>query len=100
MDNDLKNSAEGQKDWQWRNPDRVRALEKNVADRDKQIADLQKALTNEKNKPPREVIKEVEKIVEVPVEVIKEVPTAGYDEQLRADVSWIRQLLDSIFRRG
>lgn len=29
--NDLKNSDEGQKDWAWRNPDAVRALEKKLA---------------------------------------------------------------------
>lgn len=96
--NDLKNSGEGQADWQWRNPDRVRALEKNIADRDKQIADLQKALTNEKNKPPVEVIKEVEKIVEVPVEVIKEVPTAGYDEQ-EVITNWLARLWNSLFKK-
>lgn len=95
--NDLKNSAEGQKDWQWRNPDRVRALEKNIADRDKQIADLQKALTNEKNKPPKEVIKEVEKIVEVPVEVIKEVPTPVDEQEIVAN--WLKRLWDSLFNR-
>lgn len=42
--------------------------------RDKQIADLQVALTNEQAKPNREVIKEVIKIVEKPVEVRVEVP--------------------------
>ena len=46
-------------------------LSKGISDRDKIIADLRTALTNEQNKPAKEVIKEVEKIVEKPVEVVK-----------------------------
>jgi hypothetical protein len=95
--NDLKNSEEGQIDWNRRNPERVSALERAVSDRDRIITELQTALTNEKNKPPVEVIKTVEKIVEKPVEVIKEVPTAS-DPQMKADISWIRQLLEKIFK--
>src|SRR3990167_10404400 len=38
-----------------------------LAQRTKQITDLQTALANEQNKPPREVIKEVQVIVEKPV---------------------------------
>ena len=41
----------------------------NEAARLKQIKDLQVALTNEKNKPPKEIVKEVEKIVERVVEI-------------------------------
>lgn len=37
----------------------------------KQLADVKKALANEQAKPPKEVVKIVEKIVEKPVEVIK-----------------------------
>lgn len=38
-----------------------------------QLASVQQALANEQAKPPREVVKEVQVIVEKPVEVIKEV---------------------------
>lgn len=94
--NTLKNSPEGQADWTWRNPDRVRALEKNISDRDKQIADLQKALQNEKSKPPVEVIKEVEKIVEKPVEIIKEVPTPVNEQEVITN--WLKRLWDNLFK--
>lgn len=47
----------------------------------KQRADLQAALANEQNKPPKEVIKEVEKIVEK--EVIKEVPVYTHDQETK-----------------
>lgn len=52
----------------------INSLATGVADRDRIIADLRTALTNEQNKPAKEVIKEVEKIVEVPVEKVVEVP--------------------------
>ena len=75
--NDLKNSDEGQRDWDRRNPDRVALLEKKAAQADslsaqltavsQQLAATKVALQNEQNKPPVEVIKEVEKIVEKPV---------------------------------
>lgn len=45
------------------------------------IGELAVALQNEQNKPPKEVVKEVIKIVEKPVEVIKEVP-ALVDEKV------------------
>lgn len=72
---DLKNSNEGQADWVRRNPDRVKALEDGINQRDQMINDLKTALANEQAKPPKEVVKEVEKIVtkEVPVEVVKTV---------------------------
>lgn len=58
---DVSNSAEA---------GRVAAAQ---AAKDQAIRDLQVALANEQAKPPREVVKEIEKIVQVPVEVIKEV---------------------------
>jgi hypothetical protein len=80
--NDLKNSAEGQNDWNRRNPERVRILEQT-------IVDLQTALRNEQNKPAKEVIKEVEKIVEKPVEVIKEVPVYTHDQETKTMITAI-----------
>ena len=91
--NDLKNSPEGQRDWERRNPDRVNALEAGIGERDRVIADLRTALANEQGKPPVEVIKEVEKIVEVPVEVIKEVPVYVNDEETRKTVVSIKMML-------
>jgi hypothetical protein len=87
--NDLKNSAEGQNDWNRRNPERVRLLEQ-------QINDLSVALRNEQNKPAREVIKEVEKIVNV--EIVKEVPVYTHDEETKQSVSFIKNLLSRIFK--
>lgn len=97
--NDLKNSGEGQADWVRRSPERVAALEKNVADRDKQIAALQVALTNEQNKPPVEVIKTVEKIVEKPVEVIKEVPVNVVADERAVVEGWFAKIWNSLFNK-
>lgn len=47
------------------------------------IKDLEVALANEQAKPPKEVIKEVVKIVEKPVEVIKEVPVYTHDVETK-----------------
>lgn len=61
----------------------------------KQLTDLQTALRNEQNKPPVQVIKEVDKIVErivkveVPVEIIKTVEPTW----LKAAVDFIRSVL-------
>jgi hypothetical protein len=68
-----------------------------AAARAKQLADLKIALANEQNKPPREIVKEVqvivEKLVEIekPVEVIKEVPTDP--AWLKNVVAFIRKVL-------
>lgn len=51
-----------------------KSLEAGIGDRDRIISELRTALANEQSKPPKEVIKEVEKIVEKPIEVVKEVP--------------------------
>lgn len=91
--NDLKNSAEGQNDWNRRNPDRVVQLETANNQKDKIISDLKVALANEQSKPPKEVVKEVEKIIEKPVEVVKYVN----DQQTKDDVSAIRKMVQSIF---
>lgn len=48
----------------------------------KQLADVKTALANEQKKPPKEVVKIVEKIVDRPVEVIKEVKV-GEDEAIK-----------------
>lgn len=83
--NDLKNSTEGQNDWAWRNPERVRSLEKQLSEKPKEVV---KEVVVEKEvikEVPVEVIKEVEKVVEVPVEVIKEV-VKGDDERTFGDL--------------
>jgi hypothetical protein len=68
-----------------------------AAARAKQLADLKIALANEQNKPPREIVKEVqvivEKLVEIekPVEVIKEVEVEpGW---LKTAIAFIRKVL-------
>ncbi len=76
---DLKNSPEGQRDWDRRNPTRVANLEAQAA----QLATVQAQLQALQSKPPEVVIKEVEKIVEKTVEVIKEVPVYTHDEQTK-----------------
>lgn len=91
---DLKNSEEGQRDWEWRNPDRVRSLETGVIDRDRIITELRNALSAEQNKPAREVIKEVEKIIEKPVEVIKYIDKPVDEGQVVK--GWFDRLLDKI----
>lgn len=91
------------KDYRWvhqdvRNSKEAGIVRASQASKDKTIKDLQTALTNEKNKPPKEVIKTVEKIVEKvvevekPVEVIKEV-----------EPSWIiklREWINSFLKKG
>jgi hypothetical protein len=91
--NDLKNSTEGQNDWNWRNPDRVRQLETANNQKDGIISDLKTALANEQAKPPKEVIKEVEKIVEKPVEV----PVYTHDKETKDNVNKILAMVTSIF---
>jgi hypothetical protein len=61
----------------------------------KQLADVKKALANEQAKPPKTVIKEVEKIVDRPVEVIKEVKV-GEEEAVRG---FFGKLLDLVFKK-
>lgn len=94
--NDLKNSAEGQADWTRRNPDRVASLEAGIQARDVRIQELQTALANEQSKPPREVIKEVEKIVEKPIEVVKEVPVYTHDQATADTVQATSKTVNSI----
>ena len=76
--NDLKNSKEGQDDWAWRNPEKVRSLEKSVNDLKAQLAKKPTEVIVEK---PVEVIKEVVKTVEV----VKEVPVEKIVEVVKSD---------------
>lgn len=62
-----------------------------------QLKDAQVALQNEQGKPPKEVIKEVIKIVEKPVEVIKEVPVYTHDKETKENVGKILNMTTSIF---
>lgn len=59
-----------------------------------QLADVKKALENEKKKPAKEVVKVVEKIVDRPVEVIKEVKV-GEDEAVKG---FFQRLVDKIIK--
>lgn len=76
---------------------RLAALESKAAQTDslkKQISDLQVALKNEQNKPPKEVIKEVVQIVKEPVEVVKTV---------EVEPSWltkVREFLNNFLKGG
>lgn len=76
---------------------RLAALESKAAQTDalkKQISDLQIALKNEQNKPPKEVIKEVVQIVKEPVEVVKTV---------EVEPSWltkVREFLNNFLKGG
>jgi len=63
----------------------------------KQLSDVRAALANEKAKPPKEVIKEVVKIVEKPVTVIKEVP-AAVDEKVVVE-GVLSRFWNSLFKR-
>lgn len=63
----------------------------------KALIATQEALKNEQAKPPTEVIKEVERIVEKPVEVIKEVPVYTHDEETKQNVSTILRIVKSLW---
>lgn len=65
----------------------------------KAVSDLQTALTNERNKPPQTVIKEVEKIVEKPVEVIKEVEVIVHADEKKVVENWFKKIWNSLFNR-
>lgn len=62
-------------------------LEASIQATKQQLIDAQNALRNEQSKPPKEVIKEVVKIVEKPVEVIKEVPVYTHDQETKDKVN-------------
>lgn len=72
-------------------------LEANISSKDRTIAELQQALRNEQNKPPKEVVKEVEKIVIEYRDVIKEVPIYTHDEDTKQNVNKILGLVQAIF---
>lgn len=91
--NDIKNSAEGQADWDRRNPARVAQLEANSA----MLADVTRQLNELKAMPAKEVIKEVEKIVEVTKEVKVEVPVYVHDQETKDNVNAILKLVKSIW---
>jgi hypothetical protein len=67
---------------------------------DKLIKDLQTALTNEKNKPPKEVIKTVEKVVEKVVEKRVEVPVeVNKPHTWDSVVSFIKEQFNKLRRK-
>lgn len=61
----------------------------------KQLADVKKALANEQAKPPKEVIKIVEKIVEKPIEVIKVIESPVNEKAVVE--GWFKKLWNSLF---
>lgn len=63
----------------------------------KQLADVKAALANEQAKPPKEVVKIVEKIVEKPVEVIKIVP--GETDEKTVVTNWFKRIWESLFKK-
>lgn len=66
----------------------------------KQLAEVKTALANEQAKPPKEVVRVVEKIVtkEVPVEVIKTVPAEVDEKQVVSNV--LLRFWNSLFKKG
>lgn len=70
----------------------------------KRIADLEAALRNEQNKPPKEVVKEVEKIVEkvveVPVEKIVRVEVEKPVDEKKVVENWLVKLWNRLFSKG
>lgn len=67
----------------------------------KQLADVKAALANEQAKPPKEVVKEVIKIVEKPVitTVIDPTATAQIAETNKI-IKWIQDVISSVFNRS
>lgn len=91
---DLKNSAEGQRDWDRRNPQRVAQLEAKAS----RLAVVEQQLKDLQSRPPEVVVKEVEKIVEV----IKEVEVGGLSDTDRATINetnTIVKALKALFER-
>lgn len=75
-----------------------KSLVARYASLEKALADTKAALANEQAKPPKEVIKTVEKIVEKPVEVIKEVPAPVDEKQVVTNV--LVRFWNSLFKKG
>lgn len=73
----------------------VRRLREALDATRKQVIDVQTALANEQAKPPKEVIKEVEVIVEKVVEVEK--PVYTYDKETKESISRILNMVESIY---
>lgn len=65
-----------------------------------QLADVKKALANLQAQPPKEIVKIVKEIVEVPVEkiTIKEVIVEADEQQVVQN--WLIRLWNSLFQRG
>lgn len=66
---------------------------------DNQLADLRAALANEQAKPPKEVIKTVEKIVDKPLEVRVEVPVPTPVDEQKVVEGWLSRLWKSLFKK-
>lgn len=79
----------GEKGWGVLNDDTINALKKQKDDMAKALGDLRTALENEQKKPPREVVKEVEKIVEKQVLV--------NDLQTQQNVNRLVEMVSAIY---
>lgn len=93
--NDLKNSSEGQADWQRRSPSRVASLEQEIA---RLTAEVNKLKTNPVVKTVEKI---VEKKVEVPVEKIVyqtvKKPCEEPDEKAVVE-GWFKKLWNKLFK--
>lgn len=72
------------------------SIRKALSDTQAALASVKAALANEQAKPPKEVVKIVEKIVEKPIEVIKEVPVEA-DEKTVVE-GWLRRQWERLFK--
>lgn len=80
---------------QW-NADNAGIFRNRRVSNEARIRELEAALAVERNKPPKEVIKEVIKIVEKPVEVVKIETVYTHDEATKENVSVILKVVNSI----
>lgn len=66
---------------------------------ERQLAEVKQALTNEQLKPPKEVVKVVETIVEKPVEIIKEVQIEAPVNEKEIVTNFFKRIFDSFFKK-
>lgn len=78
------------------NSNERKSLEQRYRDLETVLKQTQDALANEQNKPPKEVVKEVQVIVEKPVEVVKEVVVYAHDNETKENVKLILKIVQSL----
>jgi len=92
-------TAAERKDWIGKSYEQFNAVARaEAATRAKQITDLQTALKNEQNKPPREVVKIVEKIVNVPTGGGLTPEESASIKETNTIVKAIKDLLGKVFK--